>query len=47
MTSHVYSKQEIDNKEIHENTFRPDGPKSKYAWLSTVHINDVINQYSL
>ena len=37
--------QEIDNKEIHENTFRPDGPKSKYAWLSTVHINDVINQY--
>lgn len=37
--------KEIDDKEIHNNTFRPDGPKSKYAWLSTININDVINQY--
>ena len=37
--------KEIDNNDIHNNTFRPFGPDTKYAWLSTTHINDVINQY--
>lgn len=27
------------------NTFRPDGPKGQYDWLSTTDINDVIEQY--
>lgn len=35
----------IDNEEITNNTFRPIGPKSKYEWLSTTNINDVIDQY--
>jgi len=35
----------IDDKDIHENTFRPDGPEKKYEWLSTTNINDVLNQY--
>jgi hypothetical protein len=26
-------------------TFRPEGPKSKYKWLSTSNINDVMYQY--
>jgi hypothetical protein len=37
--------QEIDNDEIKNNTFRPQGPKSKYGWLSTTNINEVIDQY--
>jgi len=28
-----------------ENAFRPDGPTEKYDWLSTVHINEVLEQY--
>jgi hypothetical protein len=35
----------IENDEIHKNTFRPEGPKSKYGWLSTTNINEVIDQY--
>jgi hypothetical protein len=35
----------IDDKDIHENTFRPEGPNKKYDWLSTTNINDVLNQY--
>lgn len=35
----------IDNEEITNYTFRPDGPISKYEWLSTSNINDVIDQY--
>lgn len=35
----------IDNQEIHNNTFRPEGPKKKYEWLNTLNINDVIEQY--
>jgi len=37
--------KEIDNEEIHNNTFRPEGPKKKYEWLNTLNINDVIAQY--
>lgn len=32
-------------KDIKENTFRPQGPQERYAWLSTSDINDVIVQY--
>lgn len=35
----------IDDEDIEENTFRPAGPKKKYEWLSTTHINDVVSQY--
>ena len=34
-----------DLEEIEENTFRPKGPTKKYEWLSTNHINEVIQQY--
>jgi hypothetical protein len=41
--------QGIENEkikeEIEENTFRPEGPKQKYEWLSTTDINSVISQY--
>jgi hypothetical protein len=37
--------KELNNKEIEEDTFRPVGPNKKYEWLSTTHINDVIEQY--
>ena len=37
--------KELDNDEITNKTFRPEGPKSKYGWLSTTHINEVIDQY--
>ena len=35
----------IEDEEITNNTFRPIGPTSKYEWLSTSNINDVIDQY--
>jgi len=35
----------IDDEEIHDDTFKPIGPRGKYEWLSTNHINDVIDQY--
>ena len=35
----------IKNKDITEFTFRPNGPKGKYEWLSTTHINNVMKQY--
>jgi hypothetical protein len=31
--------------DIVNNTFRPVGPSKKYDWLSTTHINNVIDQY--
>ena len=38
--------ENTDEKEdVEENTFRPKGPAKKYEWLSTTHINDVIEQY--
>lgn len=37
--------KELDNEDIDINTFRPEGPTKKYEWLSTTHINDVIEQY--
>lgn len=37
--------KELENEDILENTFRPVGPKDRYEWLSTNHINDVIEQY--
>jgi len=37
------------NKEIKEQltrfTFRPDGPAGTFQWLTTLHINDVMDQY--
>lgn len=35
----------INDEDIKENTFRPSGPTKKYEWLSTTHINDVVEQY--
>jgi len=35
----------IENEDILENTFRPDGPAKKYDWLSTTNINEVLSQY--
>ncbi len=35
----------INDEEIHRHTFRPEGPKNKYGWLSTTNINDVVDQY--
>jgi len=40
--------QELEDKfkeDVEENTFRPKGPAKKYEWLSTTHINEVIEQY--
>ncbi len=37
--------KELDNKDIEENTFRPIGPDDRYEWLSTNHIDDVLEQY--
>ena len=35
----------MNDEEILENTFRPEGPEKKYEWLSTTDINDVVSQY--
>lgn len=37
--------KQLEDNDIEENTFRPKGPTKKYEWLSTTHINEVINQY--
>ena len=39
--------KELNNEDIERNTFRPKGPSKKYEWLSTTHINDVIEQIEL
>jgi hypothetical protein len=36
---------EAIKEDIIKNTFRPEGPKKKYEWLSTSDINDVVTQY--
>ena len=35
----------LNDEDISNNSIRPDGPNKKYDWLSTTHINDVIEQY--
>jgi hypothetical protein len=35
----------LDDDDILNNTFRPEGPSGKYEWLSTIDINDVLTQY--
>jgi len=37
--------KQLDNEDIESNTFRPKGPSKKYEWLSTTHINEVVEQY--
>lgn len=37
----------IEDQDILENTFRPQGPEKRYEWLSTGDINDVVSQYQL
>jgi hypothetical protein len=37
--------KEMNDDDILNNTFRPEGPTGKYDWLSTLDINDVISQY--
>ena len=42
--------EELDEKEkeeIQDYTFLPKGPSAKYGWLSTTHINEVIDQYHI
>ena len=35
----------IDDEDILNNTLRPEGPKGKYQWLSTLDIDKVVEQY--
>jgi len=37
--------KKLEDEDINNNTFRPKGPTQKYEWLSTNHINDVVEQY--
>ena len=37
--------KELKDKDIENNTFRPKGPDEQYEWLSTTHIDDVMEQY--
>ncbi len=37
--------KKIRDKDLHENTFVPQGPKGKKEWLSTLHIQYVLKQY--
>ena len=37
--------KELENEDVENNTFRPKGPRKKYEWLNTTHINEVIKQY--
>lgn len=40
-----FVKNEFDDDELDKKTFRPRGPDKKHDWLSTTHINEVIEQY--
>jgi hypothetical protein len=35
----------LNDDDILNNTFRPEGPSGQYEWLSTIDINDVLEQY--
>jgi hypothetical protein len=35
----------IKDNEIHKNTFRPVGPQSRFKWLNTTNINEIMIQY--
>ena len=37
--------KQMKDKDLLKNTFRPNGPEGKFEWLSTIHINDVMEQY--
>ena len=37
--------KKLNDPEISKFTFRPEGPKGKFTWLSTTNINDVVEQY--
>lgn len=37
--------KDMKDKDILNNTFRPTGPEGRFEWLSTLHINDVMEQY--
>jgi hypothetical protein len=34
-----------DKNTIINNTFRPDGPKGRFEWLNTLHIDEMMKQY--
>jgi hypothetical protein len=36
----------LNDENINKYTFKPDAPQGKYAWLSTIDIDDVMNQIS-
>jgi hypothetical protein len=35
----------INDHDIHNNTFRPVGPQARFKWLSTTNINEIVSQY--
>jgi hypothetical protein len=37
--------KELKSDDIENHTFRPEGPNKQYDWLSTNHIDDVMEQY--
>ena len=41
------TKNFISNPEKYKNTFRPQGTKEQYDWLSTIEINNLMEQYEL
>jgi hypothetical protein len=43
--SFVEKMDELEKEELKKHTFRPSGPKGKFEWLNTLHIDDVMKQY--
>lgn len=41
----IRNMEKIQKDELVKYTFRPKGPKGKFAWLSTFNIDDVMTQY--
>lgn len=37
--------KKLNDVDISQMTFRPDGPQGQFEWLSTTHIEDVLSQY--
>ena len=37
--------RELNDNEINEHTFRPEGPQGRFTWLNTTNINEIMAQY--
>lgn len=51
-TQQCWVKQSFNNRlnraikeELQKYTYRPSGPKGRFTWLNTTHINETMNQY--